>query len=87
MEGATLRRQQALVLRATAEHGDGGANAHEVQLWLRAHAEFVPERNAIGSRFAELAERGFVGSGSGCVRVPLAARSTCSPRPPQDGKR
>jgi hypothetical protein len=53
MSGQTLRDQQALVLEAVACQ-ERGANAHEVQTWLRAHGRPCPERNAIGTRFREL---------------------------------
>ena len=60
MSGHILRDQQAIVLEATAGCGVRGANAHEVQTWLRDRGRTAPERNAVGSRFRELSEKGLV---------------------------
>lgn len=57
MSGDHLRRQQARVLHAVTDLGS--ANAHEVQRWFRDH-DWLIERNAVGSRFAELCERGWL---------------------------
>lgn len=60
MCGHILREQQAIVLEAVAGREIHGANAHEVQTWLRDRGRNAPERNAVGSRFRELAEKGLV---------------------------
>lgn len=57
MSGGRLREQQAKVLHAVADLGT--ANAHEVQDWL-AERDYRIERNAVGSRFAELRDLGWV---------------------------
>lgn len=53
-----LRRQQALVLEAVV--GRDGGNAWQVQEWLRARGLRAPETNAVGTRFKELADQGWL---------------------------
>lgn len=60
MTGPILRDQQALVLEAIAGRDVRGANAHEVQTWLRDRGRNAPERNAIGTRCRELVDLGMI---------------------------
>lgn len=65
LEEVRLREQQLRVFAAVCERNDrhpGGANAWEVQCWLVERGEDRGiQRNAIGSRFAELThEFGFL---------------------------